>query len=56
MIFRDAIATAGHTPIVELGRMAKDLAGGVRVLLQARRSSYFLADTAERYITTVLFN
>ncbi len=55
MIFRHVIATAGHTPMVRLARMAKDLAGAVRVLLQARRSSCFLADTQSDIFTTVLF-
>ncbi|MGA7920963.1 MAG: hypothetical protein WCA38_14975 [Candidatus Acidiferrales bacterium] len=56
MIFRHVIATAGHTPMVRLARMAKDLAGGVRVLLQARRSSCFLADTQSDILRLCFFN
>ena len=36
MIFRDATATVGHTPLVELGRMARGLAVRVVAKLEMR--------------------
>jgi hypothetical protein len=56
MTHADLIATVGRTPLVELRRLAKDLAIAARQDAAGKIIVVILADTGERYITTSLFS